>query len=80
MSGTNRERDADFVTRWKAAGPELDAQRLAEVAGLTDEAARRATLDVFKLWRPSESDEFGDELVRQQRIFQRQQAGSGPRS
>ena len=80
MHGTRREGDGELVARWKAAGPELEAQRLAEVAGLTDEGARRATLDLFALWRPSEFDEFGEELVRQQRVFQRRQAGSGPTS
>lgn len=78
MAGTRRESDNEFIGRWKAAGPALDAQRLDELSRLTDDDARRITLDLFALWRPSVIDEFGEELVRQQRVFHRRPADGGP--
>jgi hypothetical protein len=36
---------------------------------LEAETARKMTLDLFDLWRPSEPDDPGCGLVEQQRIF-----------
>ena len=77
MTDTYRMTGRELIARWKVAGPALEAQRWAELSRLTDEDARRATLDLFALWRPSASDEFGAELVEQQRVFRLQRVGSG---
>jgi len=36
---------------------------------MTEDEARRITLDLFALWRPSTHDDMGEELVTQQRWF-----------
>jgi hypothetical protein len=69
MTYTYSESGRELIERWRAAGPELEAQRWAELSRLTDEDARRATVDLFALWRPSAVDDFGAELVEQQRVF-----------
>ena len=76
MTDTYRASGRELIERWKAAGPALEAQRWAELFRLTDEDARRATLDLFALWRPSALDDFGAELVEQQRVFRLQRVGS----
>jgi hypothetical protein len=60
----------EYVERWRLAAPALEDQRLSELGRLDDETARLMTLDLFTLWRPSGHDEFGAELVEQQRVFQ----------
>lgn len=79
MNDTNRASGCELIERWKAAGPALEAQRWAELSQLTDEDARRATVDLFALWRPSSVDDSGAELVEQQRVFRLQRAGSTAR-
>ncbi len=59
----------EFVERWRHAGPALEEQRCRELQELDDEAARRMTLDLFDLWRPSEFDDLGAGLVEQQKVF-----------
>ncbi len=59
----------EFVQRWAKAGPALEEQRYRELQELDDEAARRMTLDLFKLWRPPEFDDLGAGMVEQQRLF-----------
>ena len=59
----------EFVERWRHAGPALEEQRCRELQELDDEAARRMTLDLFDLWRPSEFDDLGGGLVEQQKVF-----------
>jgi len=76
MTDTYRMTGRELIGRWKVAGPALDAQRRSELSTLSDEDARRATLDLFALWRPSAIDEFGAELVEQQRVFRLQRVGS----
>jgi len=76
MTDTYRMTGRELIGRWKVAGPALEAQRWAELSRLSDEDARRATLDLFALWRPSAIDEFGAELVEQQRVFRLQRVGS----
>ncbi len=76
MTDTFRMTGRELIGRWKVAGPALEAQRWSELSRLTDEDARRATLDLFALWRPSAIDEFGAELVEQQRVFRLQRVGS----
>jgi hypothetical protein len=78
MTDTDRAGGRELILRWKAAGPALEAQRWAELSTLTDEDARRATLDLFALWRPTALDEFGAELVEQQRVFHLRRAGGTP--
>ncbi|MBI4516189.1 MAG: hypothetical protein HY699_10295 [Deltaproteobacteria bacterium] len=47
----------------------LEEERYAALQDLDDETARRITLDLFKLWRPREVDDFGAGLVEQQKVF-----------
>lgn len=58
-----------FADRWRVAGPALEDQRLQELWRLSDEQARRMTLDLFRFWRPDRHDDFGAGLVEQQRVF-----------
>jgi hypothetical protein len=76
MTDTYRESGRELIDRWKTAGPAVDAQRWAELSRLTDEDARRATVDLFALWRPPARDDFGAELVEQQRVFRLRRVGS----
>jgi hypothetical protein len=69
MDDTTRRDLRRFVDRWRQAGPALEAQRLDELSQLSDEQARRVTLDLFGLWRKTEHDDFGAGLVEQQRLF-----------
>ncbi len=69
MDETTRQDMRRFVDRWRVAGPALEGQRLDELLCLTDDEARRMTLDLFRLWRPSDYDDFGAELVEQQRVL-----------
>jgi hypothetical protein len=79
MTDTNRETGLQLIERWRAAGPVLEEQRWLELSRLTDEEARRATLDLFALWCPSPVDEFGAELVEQQRVFRLRPIRVSPR-
>lgn len=58
----------EFVHRWEKAGPALEEQWVRELGELDEETARRMTLDLFELWRPSESDEMGGGLVEAARV------------
>ena len=69
MDDPTRQGLRQFVDKWRLAGPALANLRLEELAHLTDEQARSATLDLFRLWRPTAQDDFGAELVEQQRVF-----------
>jgi len=69
MDDATRRVMGRFVDTWRLAGPALADQRIEELARLTDEQARRATLDLFRRWRPPDHDNFGAELVEQQRVF-----------
>jgi hypothetical protein len=72
----------EFVRRWAEAGPALEALRHRQLRELDEDAARRMTLDLFELWRPSESDEMGGGLVEAARVFielARSEAGRRPR-
>lgn len=71
---TDRDEEAraglrEFIERWAKAGPALEEQRYRELQELDDDTARRMTLDLFKLWRPSEFDDLGAGMVEQQRLF-----------
>lgn len=59
----------EFVHRWAKAGPALEEQRVRQLRELDDETARRMTLDLFELWRPSDSDAMGGGLVEAARVF-----------
>ncbi len=59
----------EFVHRWAKAGPALEEQRGRQLRELDDETARRMTLDLFELWRPSDSEEMGGGLVEAARVF-----------
>jgi len=58
-----------YVERWHLAAPALEDQHLSELVRLDDETARVMTLDLLSLWRPTEHDDFGAELMEQQRVF-----------
>jgi hypothetical protein len=60
----------EYVGRWRLAAPALEAQRLSELGRLDDESAMVMTRDLFSMWRRLASDDFGAELVAQQRVFQ----------
>lgn len=59
----------EFVHRWEKAGPALEQLRIRQLGELDNETARRMTLDLFELWRPSDSDEMGGGLVEAARVF-----------
>jgi hypothetical protein len=69
LSRDERESLREFVRRWAEVGPLLEEERYAALQDLDDETARRITLDLFKLWRPREIDDFGAGLVGQQKVF-----------
>jgi hypothetical protein len=58
-----------YLERWRLAAPALEDQHISELMRLDDETARVMTLDLLSLWRPSDQDDFGAELVEQQRVF-----------
>jgi hypothetical protein len=58
-----------YVERWRLAAPALEDQHISELVRPDDETARVMTLDLVTLWRPLEQDDFGAELVEQQRVF-----------
>jgi hypothetical protein len=69
MNDITKEDLRRFVEGRRRAGPALENQRPEELSHLGDEQAGRMTLDVFGLWRPTDDDDFGVELVEQQRGF-----------
>jgi hypothetical protein len=69
MDEIARDDVKQLVERWRLAAPALEAQRLDELAALTDEQAKQMTSDLFSLWRPAATDDFGAELVEHQRVF-----------
>ena len=69
MDDTVRQDMKGFVDRWRAAGAALQDQRRHELSCLSDEQALHMTQELFALWRPSEHDDCGAELVAQQRVF-----------
>jgi hypothetical protein len=70
MDDQTKRELTEYVDRWRLAAPALDEQRLSELGRLDDETARLMTLDLLTMWRPSGRDDFGAELVEQQRVFQ----------
>jgi histidinol-phosphatase (PHP family) len=58
-----------FAEKWTEAGPILEDLRICQLQDLDDETARKMTLDLFDMWRPSKFDDLGSGLVEQQRIF-----------
>jgi hypothetical protein len=77
MDEQTRRELKDYVERWRLAAPALDDQHASELGRLDDETARAMTLDLLSLWRPQEHDDFGAELVEQQRVFQSWQRRRG---
>ena len=69
MDDITKKDIGEFVGRWRRASAPLEDQRMEELSRLSDEQARRMTVDLFGLWRPTEYDDFGAELVEQQRVF-----------
>jgi hypothetical protein len=60
-----------WLDDWATAGAALEAERLARLDRMSDDEARELTRAVLAVWRPSASDDFGVELVTQQRWFMR---------
>lgn len=58
-----------WLETWRAAGAVLQEERLQALRELTDEEARRVTLQLFAMWRRPLVDPAGAELVEQQRWF-----------
>jgi hypothetical protein len=80
MDETVRQDMKRFVDRWRAAGAALEDQRRDELSCLSDEQALRMTQELLALWRPSEHDDCGAELLAQQRVFRRlRERGQVPR-
>jgi hypothetical protein len=71
MDESVREDMRRFIDRWRIAGPALQEQRMDELLSLSDERALRMTHELFSLWRPQEHDDYGAELVEQQRVFRK---------
>ncbi len=69
MDDTTRQDMRRFVNRWRDAGEALRDQRHQELSRLKDEQARCQTRDLFAMWCPSGTDDFGAELVAQQQVF-----------
>lgn len=60
-----------WLDNWRIVGPLLEQERAERVARMTDEEARREARDLEALWRPSDIDDLGAELVTHQRWFMR---------
>ena len=58
-----------WLDTWRVTGPLLEQERAERLAAMTDEEAHHLTRDLLALWRPSELDDMGAELVTQQRWF-----------
>lgn len=58
-----------WIDTWRVTGPLLEQERAERLAAMTDEKAQELTRDLLALWRPSEFDDMGAELVAQQRCF-----------
>jgi hypothetical protein len=58
-----------WLDNWRVVGPLLEQERAERLAAMTDEEAQELTRDLLALWRPSELDDMGAELVAQQRLF-----------
>lgn len=58
-----------WLDHWRVVGPFLEQERAERLAAMTDEEAHALTRDLLALWRPSELDDMGAELVEQQRSF-----------
>lgn len=62
----------DWVETWVRAGPELDAVRRREIAGLTDEDIRQILQNLFSVPFPADFPvRSSSGLVEQQRWFAR---------
>ena len=58
-----------WLDTWRVTGPLLEQERAERLARMTEAEAQELTRDVLALWRPSEVDDMGAELVTQQRWF-----------
>jgi hypothetical protein len=58
-----------WIENWRTLGPLLEQERAERLARMTDDEARERARDLHALWRPSEVDDMGVELVTQQRWF-----------
>lgn len=58
-----------WLDNWRVVGPLLERERAERLARMTDEEAQEITRDLLALWRPSELDDMGAELVTQQGWF-----------
>lgn len=68
------ETPAEFVARWRDAGPALAALREAELAALTPEESRIAAFDMLQLaglLAPDPVREASSGFVEMQRLFAR---------
>ncbi|HEY7444935.1 MAG TPA: hypothetical protein VH701_21065 [Vicinamibacterales bacterium] len=67
-----------WLENWARVGPVLEAERWARLRRMTDDEARDLTRAVLALWRRSERDELGAELVTEQHWFMK--AARSPRA
>jgi hypothetical protein len=58
-----------WVDTWRDAGAELEAERWARVAALSDDEAWEETVALLSLWEPTWVGDSGDELLRHQDVF-----------
>ena len=71
LDAEGRAQAKRWLDNWKRVGPILEAERLARLASMTDEEARRASLLVLELWQPGWHGGDGEELLIHQRVFAR---------
>jgi len=64
-----RARLREWIDNWAVVGRFLEEERLSRLQAMTDDEARQQTAALFELWRPSNVDHLGVELVTQQRWF-----------
>lgn len=66
-----RGRVKQWLEIWRRVGPELEAERWATLAALSDEQGAQACRRVFELWQPDWPSDDGEGLLLQQRAFAR---------
>jgi hypothetical protein len=64
-----KARLSTWLEGWTRAGAALEAERVRRLQGMTDDEAREQMRGLLALWRPTDRDDFGAELVTHQHWF-----------